>query len=209
MLGLLLAALSLAVGWIGLSWVGMQEAVAAGEAFARQRGPTAFEVQAMPRPASPFDWTVVVSQAEQLHLAHLNTRQTKPLIARADDHFIRRVSAPYQPLSSVRWQTVPRFGADSDDAAFARAAWQRPKFAFYRWFAQVPVLEQVEQRRDASGGEQRCASFQDLRFGFTGRTELPFRYGLCIDASDQVAIYKRGDGEAADLRVASVPAAVR
>jgi inner membrane protein len=203
------AALSLVVAWVGVSWVGKQEALAAGEALARERGFVGAEVQAMPRPASPFNWTVVVRDGDTYHLAHVNTRRADPLVAAADDHFIRRFSAPYQPLAQADWEVVARFGTDVADAALAREAWQRPEFAFYRWFAQVPTLEAVERRTDAAGIEQRCAWFKDLRFGFPGRTGLPFRYGLCLGPSDEVAVFKRGEDDGADVQVAGAPSRLR
>jgi inner membrane protein len=165
--------------WIGVSWIGRQEALTAGEAFARERGLGGANVEAMPRPASPWNWTVAVSDGEAWHVAHLNTRRTRPLEVRPDDHFVRRFSAPYQPLASVSWERVPKFGDAPDTQAFAREAWSHPAFGFYRWFAQVPALDRVDIRTAADGHIERCAWFRDLRFGFPGRADPPFRYGLC------------------------------
>ena len=67
-------------------------------------------VTVMPRPASPYNWTVTVFDGQTSHLAHVNTRRTEALKADADSHFIRRFSAPYVPEGMARWQQVPRFG---------------------------------------------------------------------------------------------------
>jgi inner membrane protein len=188
------AALVAVVGWVGVSWVGQQEAITAGQAYARAQGFTAAEVDAMPRPASPFNWTVTVREGERFHVAHLNTRRVEPLEAGPEDHFIRRFSAPFQPVATVDWTAVPQFGS-AEEAPVARAVWQRPEFGFFRWFAQAPVLDRVEVRPAADGREaQQCAWFRDLRFGFPGRTTVPFRYGLCLsgplEAPTAVAVYK-------------------
>lgn len=188
-------ALAGVVGWVGVSWIGQQEAVAAGEAHARAHGLQAAEVQAIPRPGSPFNWTVTVRTGDVYRVAHLNTRRSQPLVASDDDFFVRRFSAPYQPVSSVQWERVARFGDDAATAGFAREAWERPEFAFYRWFAQAPVLERIEAGAPAATGDARCAWFRDLRFGFPGRKDAPFRYGVCLsdgpDGKRLASVYAR------------------
>jgi inner membrane protein len=200
------AALAAVVAWVGVSWIGKQEAITAGEAYARAQGFPGAEVDAIPRPASPFNWTVTVREGDRFHVAHLNTRRVEPLLVTPEDHFIRRLSAPYQPVGTVAWSALPKFGTGEDEAV-ARAVWQRPEFGFFRWFAQVPVLDRVERRTLATGGDQQCAWFRDLRFGFPGRTSAPFRYGLCLsgplDAPTAVAVYKLDDNSTDAERVAA------
>jgi inner membrane protein len=132
------------------------------------------QVTVMPRPASPFNWTVTVFDGSAYHVAHLNTRRTEPLVAREGDHFIRRFSAVYLPVAQAPWETVPRFGPPGTPD-WVEQAFDHPAFAFYRWFAQTPALVSAQQ---APG--ERCAFFRDLRFEFPGRGESPFRYGLCL-----------------------------
>jgi inner membrane protein len=201
-------ALAMVVAWVGVSWVGKQEAITAGEAYARAQGMVGAEVEAIPRPASPFNWTVTVRDGEQFHVAHLNTRRIDPLVATPQDHFIRRFSAPYQPIAQVEWSAVPKFGHGSEQAV-ARAVWSRPEFEFFRWFAQAPVLDRVEIRPVASElrEAQQCAWFRDLRFGFPGRDTVPFRYGLCLsgplEAPTAVAVYKLDEDDQGARRLAS------
>lgn len=194
-LGLLLAAwqprrrwpaalgLGLAVAWVGVTWVGQQEARAVGWARAQALGWQQAEVVVMPRPASPFNWTVAVQQDGQIQLAHMNTRRTVPLPAPAGAGFITRLSAPYLPVAQAQWETVPQWGPAAD-AAWVKAAWARPELAFYRWFAEVPALTHTETARGADGAVQRCAWFRDLRFGFPGREAAPFQYGICLTGDD-------------------------
>lgn len=183
-----------ACGWVVLAWVGQQEALAVGQQRALALGWRDASVVAMPRPASPFNWTVAVSDGQRYALADLNTRRREPLRAGPDANFITRFSAPYQPVSQVVWRTASRWGdpaaADAGQtAAIARAAWEHPTFAFYRWFAVVPHLVEVQVRP-----EGRCATFGDLRFGFPGRDEAPFRYEVCVRDDGSAARYKR-DGQ--------------
>jgi inner membrane protein len=167
-----LIALALLPAYVTLTVVAKNDAISFARGWAHDQGITAVEVDAAPRPASPFNWTVVVFDGSDYHYAHVNVRRAEPLQAAAHDNFIRRYSAPYQPLSQAAWQRVPKYGGT--DPALAREVWQRPEFAFFRWFAMFPLVHRV----DAAAAET-CVWYRDLRFGFPGRTEVPFRYGLC------------------------------
>ncbi|PTD95986.1 metal-dependent hydrolase [Pseudothauera lacus] len=171
------AALALAgvVVWVGVGWMGRSEAIAAGRAYAAAHGVELRAIDAAPRPASPFNWTVVVFDGSDYHFAHLNTRRSEVLHVRPDDHFIRRFSAPYLPLHLAQWQRLPRFGSE-EAAVLAQQVWQSESFAFFRWFSMFPVLDHVEI--DRPDGLQ-CAGFRDLRFDIPQRQRQPFRYGLC------------------------------
>jgi inner membrane protein len=172
--------LAAAVGWVGLAWTGQQEAETIAARYAQAQGITAPEVVVMPRPASPFNWTVSVFDGRDYHVAHLNTRRTEVLDPAAPalfpPAFVRRFSAPYVPADQAVWERVPRFGPPATPA-WVQEAWAQPDFGFFRWFAQTPALIEATEQ---SG--QRCALFRDLRFDFPGRAEGPFRYGVCLPA---------------------------
>jgi len=165
-------ALALLFLWIGVTVVGRNEALAVGRDYAQRQGITAVLVDAAPRPASPFNWTVLVFDGIDYHVAHLNTRRTEPLLAMADDNFIRRYSAPYAPAALARWTRMPMFGDDAV-SQLARDAWKQPDFGFFRWFAMFPLIYDVDR------GQQTCVWFHDLRFTFPGRERPPFVYGMC------------------------------
>ena len=198
--------LGAATCWVGLATVGQHEALDVGDRYARAQGMTTPLVTVMPRPASPFNWTVTVFDGQTYHLAHVNTRRTEALTADADSHFIRRFSAPYLPEGMARWQQVPRFGG-AGTPAWVEEAWNAPAFAFFRWFAQTPALMAGSAGTGAGTGTgpgtaagtqaadgERCAWFRDLRFDFPGREEGPFRYGVCLPATPGAAaqVYKPG-----------------
>jgi inner membrane protein len=166
------AALLLLPAWIGVSLMGRNEALDFGRAYAQQHGIATQRIDAAPRPASPFNWTVVVFDGSDYHIAHVNTRREEPLLAGPDANFIRRFSAPYLPARLARWERLPKFGG-GDEAALAREVWQHPEFGFFRWFAVFPLVHAVEN------GDRTCVWYRDLRFEFPGRSNVPFRYGMC------------------------------
>jgi inner membrane protein len=168
-----LVALALLPAWIGVSLSGRSDALAFARAHAAQAGIAAQSIDAAPRPASPFNWTAIVFDGRRYHYAHVNTRRTDPLVVGPDAGFIRRFSAPYQPLDRARWQVADKL-PDGPEEALVHAAWDRAEFGFFRWFARFPVVERIER-----GADGDCVAFRDLRFVTPGRDEVPFRYGMC------------------------------
>jgi inner membrane protein len=171
------AALLLVGVWIGVGAFGRQQAITFARDYATRQGIDAVLVSAIPRPASPFNWTAVVDDGSRYHIAHINTLRRELLEAGPDASFFRRYSAPYLPLASARWQLRERFGAP-DQRDLARAAWNADVFGVIRWFDMFPVLDSAE-----SGPDGECALFRDLRFETPGRAGVPFRYGACREAA--------------------------
>jgi inner membrane protein len=97
-----------------------------------------------------------------------------PAPAAADAGMIARLASSFAPVSMARWVSAPRFGSSPEDIRIAREAWQQPPFAFYRWFADFPVLYRIDR-----GNPSLCVWFEDLRFNVPGRGNVPFRYGMC------------------------------
>lgn len=173
-------ALTALVAWVGVQGLGRSEAIEAARAYAAGEGIAAVLVDAAPRPASPFNWTAIVFDGERYHYAHLNTRREQAVPVRADDNFIRRLSAQYLPVDRARWEVRERFGAE-EARVLASEVWGAQAFAFYRWFAMFPMLGEAEVDRD----DGRCADFVDLRFLVPGREQVPFQYGLCAAADPE------------------------
>jgi inner membrane protein len=193
--------LGAAVAWVGVAFGGQQEAMAVGERHAAAQGLAVQEIVVMPRPVSPFNWTVSVFDGRDYHVAHVNTRRTEPLDAQAGGWlpaFLREFSAPYQPERLAAWTVVPRFG-DAAAPDWVVQAWGHEAFGFFRWFAQTPALLMAQAGRDASGRVERCAWFRDLRFEFPGREAGPFRYGLCLPPAETpgapARVFKLEDGQ--------------
>ena len=194
--------LAAAAAWVGVAWGGQQEAIAVAERHAAAHGIAAREIVVMPRPASPYNWTISVFDGSNYHVAHVNTRRTQPLEAGATGGwlpaFLRAYSAPYQPERLAAWTTVPRFG-DAAAPDWVGQAWQHEAFGFFRWFAQTPALLLAQEARDTRGRLERCAWFRDLRFEFPGREVGPFRYGLCLPPAENpgapARVYKLDGGQ--------------
>lgn len=183
------AALAL-VAWVGNSAFARSDAIDAARAYAQRERIPVVALDAVPRPASPYNWTAVVYDGERYHFAHLNTRRSEPLVVSPDDNFIRRYSAPYLPVATAPWHVAYRFGDDADEE-LAQRAWNAEEFDFFRWFAMFPVLDDTELAGAPNGN---CASFADLRFQTPGNARIPFRYGLC-DIDGEWRLFEReGDG---------------
>jgi inner membrane protein len=170
-----LAASAVLVAYVGFQSVQKQEALAFGEAYARALGLKEARVTAHPRPVSPFNWTVFVSDPQAHRFAHVNLVRKAPRPYAPGDGFLARIDSPYLPRAQAIWVTRSRYGETEDAKAFASEAWQSQPLVFFRWFADLPAFSGM-----TSGST--CAWFVDLRFLTPGRDGLPFEFGACRDA---------------------------
>ena len=169
-----IAASVLLAGYVGFQWVQKQRAEEIGRQYAAARGLNGATVQALPRPVSPFNWTVFVSDATTHHFAHLNLVRQTPRVLQADDGFVARLDAAYLPVAEAHWETRSRYGESAQTRVLAREAWNAPALGFFRWFADKPAFDGVTH-------SATCVWFADLRFLTPGRSNMPFRYGVCRD----------------------------
>jgi len=167
------AASALLVGYVGFQYLQREKAVDFGERYAREQGLRGATVNVQPRPVSPFNWTVFVSDAEAHRFAHVNLVREAPRSYREGDGFIAMLDSVYEPLASAHWETRARYG-EGEAKALARQAWDSPAMAVYRWFADLPAF-------DGLSAGSTCVWFIDLRFYTPGRGTQPFRYGACRD----------------------------
>lgn len=172
-----LAGLAVLVGYVSLQYVLQQRAEDFGAAYARAAGFQQALVTAQPRPVSPFNWMVVVSEGDDYHYSLINLWRREAVQLGPDAGLIARLSAPYLPVEQAVWMQAPRYGTAPAEVTLAKEAWQQPQLAFFRWFAQYPVLHKIE-----AGNPETCVWFHDLRFFTPGRSVWPFRYGLCREA---------------------------
>ena len=180
---------SVAAGIVLCAYVGFQylqkaKALEFGAQYAQRRGMVEPEVSAHPRPVSPFNWTVFVSDRREHHFTHVNLVRNAPRSYREGDGFVAKLDAPYLPLAAARWEVRDRFG----DNVLAREAWDSPALAFFRWFASHPAY-------DGASTGSNCVWFADLRFLNPGRDWMPFRFGACRETPDSPwRAYERLDG---------------
>jgi len=164
-----------------------QQAIDFGLQYAQSRGIAGADVAAHPRPVSPFNWTVFVSDERAHHYAHVNLVRDAPREFRAGDGFVAKLDAAYRPLAAAQWETRGRYG----EGELGRSAWNSPALGFLRWFAERPAF-------DGASADPACVWFIDLRFVNPGRDWVPFRFGACREGSRPAAdspwrAYERGN----------------
>jgi inner membrane protein len=167
------AGLVVLVGYVVMQSVLLQRAVDFGESYARTEGMVQAHVTAMPRPVSPFNWMVVVEDAESYRYSHINLIRRQVLQAGDDAGFIARLDAVYRPLDQAVWESNVRYGSGSQGSV-VRAVFEHPEFEFFRWFSAYPALHRID-----SDSASLCVWFKDLRFLTPGRDGFPFIYGMC------------------------------
>ena len=168
------AASAVLAGYVGFQYIQQQRVLEFGEAYAKSMSIPKAAVTVHPRPVSPFNWTVFVSDEETHRFAHVNLVRKEPRRYQAGDGFIARVDSPYMPLDQAIWVEWPRYGRA--DQALIRDAWSSEPLHFFRWFAALPAF-------DGMGEGSTCVWFTDLRFLTPGREGMPFRYRVCRERS--------------------------
>jgi inner membrane protein len=173
-------------GYVGFQYVQKREALDFGLEYARARGLNDARVTVHPRPVSPFNWTIFVSDGETHRYAHVNLVRKEPRRYQPGDGFIARIDSPYMPLEQAIWVTRSRYGETNQQ--LIRDAWNSQPLAFFRWFADVPAFD---------GSTDSCVWFADLRFLTPGRDRMPFQFGACRDGpASPWRAYERADAGA-------------
>ncbi len=169
-----IAALIILCGYIILLSALRQQAIELAQSHATQHGMTQPSINALPQPLSPFHWKLIVLQDESYHLANVNLSPfTVQPASAAHSWLFPKMAATYRPEIENNWHTAQQFGNKPEHAALIREAWQASALKPFRNFAQLPVLERMDDSE-----QDICVWFYDLRFQFP---ELPpsFRYGVC------------------------------
>ena len=158
------------VGYVGLQYMQKQRALDFGVEYAGSMAIRDARITVHPRPVSPFNWTVFVSDEEAHRFAHVNLVRKEPRRYQPGDGFIARIDSPYLPVEQAIWVKRARYG--ETDSAMIRDAWNSEGLGFFRWFADLPAF-------DGLSDGSTCAWFTDLRFLIPGRETMPFRYRVC------------------------------
>ena len=164
------AASVMLAGYVGFQYVQKQRALEFGLEYARATALRNALVSVHPRPVSPFNWTVFVSDDQAHRFAHVNLVRKEPRRYQGGEGFIARLNAPYLPLDQAVWVTRQRYG--ETESAMIRDAWNSAALAFFRWFAALPAFDGMSEG-------STCVWFTDLRFITPGREGMPFRYRVC------------------------------
>lgn len=167
------------VSYIGFQYFQQQLAREVGERYATSLNLRDARVTVQPRPVSPYNWSVFVSDDSAHHFAHINLQRSQPRPANPDPNFFERLDSFYEPANQLKWTTRLRYGPEPE-ASIVQSAWSAPAMATYRWFTELPAF-------DGADADQRCVWFVDLRFATPGMDRLPFRYGACRGSTDRTA----------------------
>lgn len=159
-------------GYVGFQYVQKERALEFGAEYAKSMALRDARVTVQPRPVSPFNWTVFVSDDEAHRFAHVNLLRKEARRYQPGDGFIARIDTPYLPLEQAVWVTRRRYGETERD--MIRDAWNAESLAFFRWFAALPAFDGMSEG-------STCVWFTDLRFLTPGREGIPFRYRVCRD----------------------------
>ena len=171
------AGLALA-SYVAFQFVMKQQALDFAREYAvAQRLSADVQLSAQPRPPSPFNWTVFVTDAEAQRFAHINLVRKQPRRYEPGDGFFARIDSPYLPAAQAIWVRRSRYGETPEVSSLAREAWNTPELALFRWFAALPAF-------DGTSEAGRCLWFADLRFLTPGRDATPFRHGACREGPD-------------------------
>ena len=176
MTGLVLLSLLTALYWnkknlalIGVMllvvYIGTQAAIKAqmeqyAESYAISKQITNAQIISLPQPLAPFNWTLIIDDGKDYHLARaslLQNASTDPLAESAS--FFNLLLSYYQPSDNLYWQVVHPFGQDPATMKFSKNAWQQQEFSRFRRFARLPVLLNLERQE-----KETCAWFADQRF---------------------------------------------
>lgn len=159
-------------GYVGFQYVQKERALRLGGEYASSMGIKNAKVSVHPRPVSPFNWTVFVSDDETHRFAHVNLVRKEPRRYEPGEGFVARLDSPYLPAEQAIWVARSRYG--ETDSGLIKEAWNSDALSFFRWFADLPAF-------DGMGEGSRCVWFTDLRFLTPGRDTMPFRYRVCRD----------------------------
>jgi inner membrane protein len=160
--------------YVGFQYLQKQEALQLGTEYALSKGLSGARIVAHPRPVSPFNWTVFVSDEQAHRFAHVNLVRREPRLFQPGHGFVARIDSPYLPKDQAIWVTRSWYG--ESDQALTREAWNSQGLEFFRWFADLPALAAVTEN-------PKCAWFVDLRFMTPGRDVVPFQFGACRDGA--------------------------
>lgn len=170
-----IAGLMALLGYVAFQAVQKETALSLGEQYVRDHALRGASVRAFPRPASPFNWTVIVSDEEEHRFSHVNLVRKEPRPYQPGDGFFARIDSPYLPVAQQVWVTRKRYGEAQQE--LVREAWNAEPLGFFRWFAELPALEAMSARPS-------CVWFTDLRFLTPGRGDRAFVFGVCRERPD-------------------------
>ncbi len=168
--------LSLTVLVVYIGFQGFLKHQALSLAHEQMRRENLFDASAtaLPQPASPFNWKLIIDNGNRYEVAYVNLAGGYSATDNATG-FWNGVHTTYKAPDKLSWETYMQFGDDRKNAGYIRALWENPQLDYFRRFAKFPALYRIDNTADG-----HCVWFTDLRYVLPYIT-APFRYGLCQD----------------------------
>ena len=116
------AALVVLCGYVGMQGWLRQQAIEFGERYAQDNGLIGAQVDVLPRPPLPGNWTVVVSDDQEYRFAHINLWRASMPLAGPGAGLIARMHASFLPPAQAAWEARTRFGLSDADHSLALEA---------------------------------------------------------------------------------------
>jgi inner membrane protein len=159
--------------YLGLQVLLQQQAKSIGDAYLQRQQMEQATSHAMAQPLSPFNWLIIVSEAEEYHVARVNLASAGGQPPGGASGWLARLWSAYQAPQALNWERRSRFGEPGRVRELVRPVWQSSGFAAFRRFARYPALYRIDQLEG-----ETCVWFTDLRYRLPGLIP-PFRYGMC------------------------------
>lgn len=166
--------LTLLVAYIGFQALLKHQALSLAHEQIRREHLSGASATALPQPASPFNWKLIIKNGNRYEVAYVNLAGG---YSASDDAggFWNGLRTTYRAPDALSWETYRQFGDNSKQAGYIRVLWENPQLDYFRRFAEFPALYRID-----SNVGKHCVWFTDLRYVLPYMTP-PFRYGLCQD----------------------------
>ncbi len=116
--------------YVGFQALLHQQALTLARDYVQTRNLDAAAIHALPQPLSPFNWMLVVNQAERYDIAYVSLwRREVPDTPASDAGLLAKISASYYPAAEAHWVDVPKFGTTAVEHRLAREAWGQEHLA--------------------------------------------------------------------------------
>lgn len=173
--------LAVLISYIGLQGVLHFEAQSIAREYAEKNKLDYEKIYVMPQPFSPFHWKMIIQSQHRYHVAYTDFFKNKKLEVTEEAGFFEKLDALYQPVASLGWQQVHKFG--TQDTTLHQANWLRDEMKPLRKFMMFPAVVDYK--------EEGCTWFIDHRFVLGNLRNAPFVFGACKEDNNRFMIYRR------------------
>ncbi|MFW6147276.1 MAG: metal-dependent hydrolase [Thermodesulfobacteriota bacterium] len=168
--------LVLAILYYGMCAWNHSQALSLAGKFVQENGLNPIALASLPQPLSPFNWGNYILTEDTIYQGFVNLIAAEDRNPDANENFVGRFFARYQPAGSLQYRKIRRF----DESPWVEKAMKLEGTETFFWFARFPV----GRDRGVINGKRRVA-FYDLRFDLISQRN-PFVYAVDFDAAGKV-----------------------